>query len=91
MPALNIKDPTVHELAVELARQMDQSLTQAVKESLRESLARRRSGEEDSRHVLARRVLERVMRIGRNIAAMPVLDSRTPDEILGYNDFGLPE
>jgi antitoxin VapB len=86
VPALNIKDPDVHDLAVELAKQTKQSLTQAVKESLRESLARRRSGQEE-----ARRVLERVMRIGRNIAALPVLDSRTPDEILGYNDFGLPE
>jgi antitoxin VapB len=86
MPTLNIKDPDVHELAMELARQTRQSLTQAVKESLRESLARRRSGPAESR-----RVVERVMRIGRNIAALPELDSRTPDEILGYNDFGLPE
>lgn len=86
MPTLNIKDPDVHELAVELARQTKLSLTQAVKESLRESLARRRSGQEGSQ-----RVVERVMRIGRNVAALPVLDSRTPDEILGYNDFGLPE
>ena len=86
MPAINIKDPEVHDLAVELARQTNLSLTQAVKESLRESLARRRSGQEESR-----RVVERVMRIGRSVAALPVLDSRTPDEILGYNDFGLPE
>jgi len=61
-------------------------LTQAVKESLRESLARHRSGREESR-----RVVERVMRIGRSIASLPVLDPRTPDEILGYNEFGLPE
>ena len=86
MPALNIKDHDVHELAAELARQTNVSLTPAVKESLRESLARRRSGQEESR-----RVVERVMRIGRNIAALPLLDSRAPDEILGYNEFGLPE
>lgn len=86
MPALNIKDPEVHELAVELASRTNQSLTQAVRESLRESLAKTRSPQEDSR-----RVVERVMRIGRGIASLPVLDSRTPDEILGYNEFGLPE
>jgi antitoxin VapB len=86
VPSLNIKDPDVHELAVQLAAQTKQSLTQAVKESLRESLARHRSGREESR-----RVVERVMRIGRSIASLPVLDPRTPDEILGYNEFGLPE
>ena len=86
MPTLNIKDPDVHELAAELARQTKQSLTQAVKEALRESLARHRSGQEESH-----RVLERVMRIGRNIAALPILDSRTTEEILGYNEFGIPE
>ena len=53
---------------------------------MRESLARHRSGREESR-----RVVERVMRIGRSIASLPVLDPRTPDEILGYNEFGLPE
>jgi antitoxin VapB len=86
VPTLNIKDPDVHVLAAELAKQTKQSLTQAVKEALRESLARHRSGQEEPR-----RVLERVMRIGRNIAALPVLDSRTPEEILGYNEFGIPE
>jgi antitoxin VapB len=28
--------------------------------------------------------------ISRKIAALPVLDSRTPDEILGYDEFGIP-
>ena len=28
--------------------------------------------------------------IQKEIAALPVLDSRTADEILGYDDFGLP-
>jgi antitoxin VapB len=86
MAALNIKDPEVHALAVELARRSNRSLTEAVKESLRESLKRQRSGPTDSR-----RVVERVMRIAQRIAARPVLDTRTPDAILGYNDIGLPE
>jgi antitoxin VapB len=66
LPALNIKDPEVHDLARELARRTKRSLTQAVKDSLRESIARR-------------------------IASRPVLDTRASDEILGYNDSGLPE
>jgi hypothetical protein len=40
MAALNIKDPEVHELAVELAQRTNRSLTDAVKDSLRESIAR---------------------------------------------------
>jgi antitoxin VapB len=84
--ALNIKDPEVHDLAIELARRTKRSLTEAVKESLRDSLARQRSPKTD-----AQRVIERVMRVGQRIASRPVLDSRTPEEILGYNDIGLPE
>jgi antitoxin VapB len=86
MAALNIKDPEVHELAVELARRTRRSLTEAVKDSLRESIARQRAGRLDSQ-----RVVERVMRIAQRISSLPVLDPRTPDEILGYNDFGVPE
>jgi len=33
---------------------------------------------------------EKVDAITRKLAAMPILDSRTPDEILGYDEFGLP-
>ena len=86
MPALNIKDPEVHELAAELARRTRQSLTDAVKVSLRESIARQRSARNDSK-----RTVDRVLRIARRAAQRPVLDSRTPEEILGYNDIGLPE
>jgi hypothetical protein len=28
--------------------------------------------------------------ITRKLAALPVLDSRTADEILGYDEFGIP-
>jgi antitoxin VapB len=86
LAALNIKDPEVHELASELARRTKRSLTEAVKDSLRESLARQRSSQ-----VQSQRVVERVMRVAQRIAASPVLDARTPDEILGYNDIGVPE
>ena len=86
MAALNIKDPEVHELAVELARRTRQSLTEAVKDSLRESIARRRSD-----HAESQRVVERVMRIAQRLASRPVLDARAPDEILGYNEIGVPE
>ena len=31
-----------------------------------------------------------MMSIGKTFAALPVLDSRSDDEILGYDDYGLP-
>jgi antitoxin VapB len=86
MAALNIKDPEVHELATELARRTNRSLTEAVRNSLRESIERQRAPRTDSQ-----RVMERVMRIGQRIASLPVLDSRTAEAILGYNDIGVPE
>jgi antitoxin VapB len=86
MPALNIKDPEVHDLAVELARRTKRSLTEAVKISLRESITRQRAPQTDTA-----RVVERVMRVADRIATRPVLDARTADEILGYNESGIPE
>jgi antitoxin VapB len=86
MPTLNIKDPAIHDMARQLALRTGQSLTEAVRTSLRQSLTRSRSPEDD-----AKRVVERVMKIGRRIAARPVRDSRTPEEILGYNEIGVPE
>ena len=31
-----------------------------------------------------------LMAIGKSFAALPVLDTRTDDEIMGYDDYGLP-
>ncbi len=31
-----------------------------------------------------------LMEMGRRFGALPVLDTRTPDEILGYDELGLP-
>ncbi len=83
MPAiLNIKDAEAHALAAELAKIEGKSLTQVVKEALREKLERDR----DRRGGLADRLLE----IGAQCAALPVLDPRSADEIIGYDEFGVP-
>jgi len=82
---LNIKDPEVRALAVELAERTGQTLTQAVKEALRDRLARERAAKSD-RHRLIARVLE----LGRRASSRPVLDPRSPEQILGYDEFGVP-
>jgi antitoxin VapB len=34
--------------------------------------------------------VDRMMAISERFAAYPVLDSRSPDEIIGYDEFGVP-
>ncbi|MEQ1885267.1 MAG: type II toxin-antitoxin system VapB family antitoxin [Bryobacteraceae bacterium] len=79
---LNIKDAETHALAAKLARIEGKSLAQVVKEALREKLRRQR----DHKRGLA----DRLMEIGGECARLPVLDHRSPDEILGYDDLGVP-
>lgn len=85
MAILNIKDPEAHTLAAELARRTGQSLTQVVKEALRERLDREKIGLSDQK-----RLVQRVLRLARRASSRPVLDARSPKEILGYDDFGTP-
>lgn len=85
MPVLNIKDEETHALAAELARLSGHTMTQAVKEALREKLAQTRLEQQNKE-----RLVKRVMEIAHRIASRPVLDSRSPDEIIGYDEFGVP-
>ena len=85
--ALSIKNPEVEALARELARVSRKPITEVVRDSLKRELERAK--------VIARvrpepDLAERLMAIGRRCAALPVLDDRSPDEILGYDENGLP-
>jgi len=80
---LNIKDKTVHDEARELARLTGESLTQAVRTAVHEKLERVRRGRKKP-------LAERVRPITARFNARPVLDGRSPDEILGYDERGLP-
>jgi antitoxin VapB len=82
--ALNVKNPEAHRLAQELADATGTSLTTAVTEALRESLAtRRRRG---SFELLWAEVTE----IQRFVADLPDRDTRSAEEVLGYDRQGLP-
>lgn len=82
--SLNIKNPEAHRLATQLAALTGESKTQAVVEALRQRLER-----EKQRRGRAG-VAERLMAIGRRCAARPVRDPRSAEEILGYDEHGLP-
>jgi antitoxin VapB len=83
--ALNIKNSETEKLARELARRRGQGITEVLTDVLRRELERerrkppRRSFEEFKRGI--DEIVERVKQ-------MPVLDDRSPDEILGYNEHG---
>jgi antitoxin VapB len=85
MAVLNIKDPEAHALAAELARRTGHSLTQVVKDALRERLAREKIHLSDQK-----RLVQRVLELAKRASSRPVLDSRSPEEILGYDEFGVP-
>lgn len=42
------------------------------------------------RRLRRRSLSEELRAIGERVAAMPILDPRSPDEILNYDDRGLP-
>ena len=82
--SLNIKNESTHRLVRELARLTGETQTQAVDRAVSERLERIRRKKNMSA------VAERLLRIGKECAALPVFDRRKPDEML-YDERGLPE
>ena len=81
---LNIKNDRAHDLARQIQQKTGESLTTAVIVALAERM-RRVAPEEDKAARLAR-----INEIIDRAANYPVLDNRTPDEIIGYDENGLP-
>ena len=82
--ALNIRNSETERLAAELARRTGETKTEAVTKALRERLGRLR------RERGKRSLADELNEIALHCAGLPELDTRTPDEILGYDDRGLP-
>jgi antitoxin VapB len=81
---LSIKDPKADRLARELAKETGETITEAVLKSLEERLLRERGRRREPG------LAEKLMEIGRRCAALPDLDPRDPDEIIGYDESGVP-
>lgn len=81
--ALNVKSAEADRLARELAAIAHESLTEAVTIALRERLGRMRNQQQSE-------IVARLRRLSTWYAALPVQDSRTPDELIGYDEHGLP-
>jgi len=82
--AISIKSLETERLAREVAAKTGESLTAAIQKALEERLER-------LQHQRRSQILtSQLQEILRRVDQLPVLDSRTPDEILGYDDHGLP-
>lgn len=83
--ALSLKDKETDRLARQVSSLTGETLTEAIRTSLRERLRneqlRRGGGPE-----LAKALED----IARRCAALPVLDHRSDDDILGYDANGIP-
>lgn len=81
---LNIKNDETYQLAAKLADLTGETLTDTVTIALRERLARVKS------HQSRRSLVDELDEIALHCAALPLLDPRLDEEILGYDENGLP-
>jgi len=82
--ALNIRNSETERLASRLARLTGENKTEAVTKALRDRLAK------VTRDRQGRRLADELDDIATHCARRRVRDRRPADEILGYDDSGLP-
>lgn len=82
--ALNIANPNVEEKAVKASNLLGVNKTAAVEIALEYYLEHHQTRQQNST------TREEVARLLDELIALPVLDNRDADEILGYDQYGLP-
>ncbi|RFB78087.1 type II toxin-antitoxin system VapB family antitoxin [Methylovirgula sp. 4M-Z18] len=83
--SLNIKNPETVALAAEVARRAGQTKTAAIHQALQERL--KRMGGDDAAN---ERLLAELRAISKRVASLPKLDDRSDEEIIGYDEHGVP-
>ena len=82
--ALSIRNPHAEKLAREVAAESGENLTEAIIQALEERLER----------LKGRRTIidtaEEIIQISERCRMLPDKDGRSPDEILGYEQNGVP-
>jgi antitoxin VapB len=81
---LSIKNDATERLARKVADVTGESLTEAIQKALEERWERLAAKRRD------RLLASQVEDLLRRVDALPVLDSRSADEILGYEEHGMP-
>ena len=82
--ALSLKDKETDRLAREVAALTGETLTDAIRVALTERLARERIQRGKSAGLAGQ-----LTALGRECASLPDRDTRSPDELAGYDDAGL--
>jgi antitoxin VapB len=83
--ALSLKDPETDSLARQVAALTGETLTEAVRGALADRLRRERL-----KRGRPANLADELEAIARRCDALPLLDDRSDDEILGYDETGLP-
>ena len=83
--ALSIKNPLAVQLAKDLSQQTGESITQTIIKALQDRLQKIRGVK------TAPDTVEEILAISNRCGKLPDLDSRTPEEILQYNDSGISQ
>jgi antitoxin VapB len=82
--AISVKDPETDRLARAVAELTGETLTTAIRKALAERLERERLRRGETVDLAVKLVA-----IGERLSKLPVLDPRTPDEIIGYDETGM--
>lgn len=83
--ALSIRNPRAEKLARQVAAESGENLTEAIIHALEERLERLIG------RCTATDVAEEIMKISLRCRSLPDRDRRGADEILGYDERGLPQ
>jgi antitoxin VapB len=81
---LSIRNPRAEQLAREVAAESGENLTQAIIHALEDYLQRMKGRR------VATDLVDEIMAISRRCQALPDLDTRLADDILGYDKDGVP-
>ena len=82
---ISLKSPETERLARRLAEATGESITEAITRALEERLQRLATARSFTNYVTP------IERVQQRIRERPVLDARSPDDIIGYGDDGVPE
>jgi antitoxin VapB len=82
---LSIKNDATERLARKVADETGETLTEAIQTALEERWARLKSKRRN--HILSSQLEDLLQRVD----SLPTLDARSEDEILGYDEHGIPK
>jgi len=83
-------DPDTERLAQRLAQATGKPLPTIVKEAIVAKAKEAGVSPQARRRLSGQDLIDRMTAIGDHCAALPVYDPRTPEEIIGYDEFGVP-